>query len=209
MATLGRMVERIREDIDRGTDFDGRIKQAICDAIVYYGTRRLGFNSKRARAVIESGMETVALPTDWVEADFMRLEDDGQRQPFREVQYDWIEERRDNDADRGVPEVYAIEHRQMRIWPIPDHSYTLVFSFQYRLTNVSISSSDAETNAWFTEAEQPIRKWAQGDLLIQYIDGAEKIAKGKLLKQEADDAMDVLEAAAVREQSTGTVQGFL
>lgn len=209
MSNFGRMVERIREDIDRGTDFDGRIKQAICDAIVYYGTRRLGFNTKRARAVIESGMETVALPLDWIEADYMRLEDDGQRLPFREVQYDVIEEHRDNDDDRGTPQEYAIQHRQMRLWPIPDHSYTLVFSFQYRLTDVSISASDGATNAWMVEAEQPIRKWAQGDLLIQYIDGPEKIAKGKLLKDEADDVMNVLESAAAREQSAGTIKGFI
>jgi len=209
MSTFGTMVERIREDIDRGSDFDNRIKRSICDAIVYYSGRRLGFNIKRSRALIVSGMELVSLPTDWVEADYLRLEDDGHRVPIDEVSYTNIEERRESDQDRGEPEVYAIQHRELRLYPIPDHSYTLVFSFQFQLSNVSVSASDGATNGWMTEAEQPIRKWAQGDLLIQYIDGAEKIAKGKLLKGEADDAMDELEARAAREQSAGKIEGFL
>lgn len=209
MSTFGNMVERIREDIDRGTDFDSRIKRAICDAIVYYRGRRLGFNIKRARAEIESGAEYVSLPLDWVEADHLRLENDGQRVPIEEVTYDWIEDRRENDEDRGEPQKYAIQHREMRLWPIPDHTYTLVFSFQFELQGVSISATDNATNAWMTEAEQPIRKWALGEVLIYYVDGDEAIAKGRLLKGEADDAMDQLESQAAREQSAGKIRGFI
>lgn len=206
---FGTMVERIREDIDRGSDFDTRIKRAICDAIVYYSGRRLGFNVKRSRALITSGMELVSLPTDWVEADFLRLEDDGHRIPIDEIGYSQIEEKRENDDDRGEPEFYAIQHRELRLYPIPDHSYTLVFSFQFQLYNVSLSSTTTDTNGWMTEAEQPIRKWAQGDVLIQYVDGAEKVAKGKLLKDEAEDAIKELEARAAREQAAGSVKPFL
>jgi hypothetical protein len=210
MSDFGTMVRRIREDLDRGSDFDGRIKQAICDAIVYYQTSRLGFNTKRARALVTSGMEMLALPLDWVEADYLRLEDDGQRIPFDEVTYDWIEDRKENDYDRGQPLKYAIQHREMRLWPIPDHSYTLVFSFQYELRNVSISASDLATNAWMTEGEQLIRTWAQGDVLINHIDGPEATEKGILLQAKAESAyLPKLEARAAREQSAGKIRGFL
>lgn len=210
MSDFGTMVRRIREDLDRGSDFDARIKQAICDAIVYYAPNRLGFNTKRSRALVTSGMEHVSLPLDWVEADYLRLEDDGTRIPFDEVTYDWIEDRRENDTDRGTPEKYAIQHREMRLWPIPDHSYTLVFSFQYEMRNVSISASDGETNAWLTEAEQLVRSWAQGDVLINYVDGQEATDKGLLLQTKAENVyLPKLEARAAREQSSGRVQGFL
>lgn len=210
MSTFGTMVERIREDIDRGTDFDTRIKNAICDAIVYYQTSRLGFNTKRARALITSGMEMLSLPLDWVEADYLRLEDDGQRIPFDEVTYGWIEDRRENDDDRGMPSKYAIQHREMRLWPIPDHSYTLVFSFQYELGGISICASDATTNAWMTEAEQLIRTWAMGDVLINYVDGPEATDKGLMLQAKAENTyLPKLEARAAREQSAGRLQGFL
>lgn len=210
MSTFGRMVERIREDLNRGTDFDDRIKQAIVDAIVFYTPNRLGFNTKRSRALITSGMEEVSLPLDWVEADFLRLEDNGDRMPFEEVGYDAIEDRRTNDNDRGTPQEYAIQHRQMRMWPIPDRSYTLVFSFQYELQNISLSSSDAETNGWMTEARQLIEYRAKGDLLINYIDGEEAVQKGLILQRKADDEiLPKLEARAAREQSAGRVKAFM
>ncbi len=210
MSNLGIMVQRIREDLNRGTDFDPRIKRAIVDAIVFYTPNRLGFNTKRARALITSGMEMLALPLDWVEADYLRLEDNGDRRPFEEVGYDVLEEHRDNDTDRATPCEYAIQHRQMRLWPIPDRSYTLVFSFQYALRDVSISSADEATNAWFTEADQLIYYRAKGDLLINYIDGAEASAKGLLLQDKADrEILPKLEAQAAREQSAGKVRGFM
>ncbi len=210
MSTFGRMVERIREDLDRGSDFDNRIKQAIVDAIVYYKPNRLGFNTKRARALITSGMEEVALPLDWVEADFMRLEDDGQRIPFTEIGYEEIEGKRENDEDRGQPSEYAIQHRKMRLYPIPDHSYTLVFSFHYELQDVSLSASDGATNGWLTEANQLIYFRAKGDLLINYVDGDEATKKGLLMQAKADEEiLPKLEAQAAREQSAGRVRGFL
>jgi hypothetical protein len=210
MSSFGRMVERIREDLDRGSNYDQRIKQAICDAIVFYKNKRLGFNTKRSRALVESGMEMLSLPTDWIEADFLRLEDDGQRLPFDEVTYDWIEKRRDNDTDRGVPQHYAVQHREMRLWPIPDRSYTLVFSFQFELRGISISASDGETNAWLTEAEQLIRTRAKGDVLINYIDGEAATAKGLLMYRLCEEQfLPPLEAQAAREQSAGKVQGFM
>lgn len=207
---LGTMVGRIREDLDRGTDYDTRIKQSIVDAITYYQTSRLGFNTKRARALVTSGMEMLSLPLDWIEADYLRLEDDGQRIPFDEVTYDWIEDHRDNDTDRGMPEKYAIQHREMRLWPIPDKSYTLVFSFQYEIGSVSLSASDEATNAWMTEGEQLIRTWAQGDLLINHIGGQEAIDRGLMLQARADQMyLSKLESRAAREQSSGKVRGFM
>lgn len=210
MSTFGRMVERIRGDLDRGTDFDARIKEAICDAIVFYRSKRLGFNTKRSRSLITSGMETVSLPTGWLEADYLRLEDNGQRIPIDEVTYDWIEERQDNDGDRGQPEKYSIQHRELRLWPIPDRSYSLVFSFQYQLTEISVSASDGATNAWMTEAEQLIRSYAQGDVLINYIKGQEAMEAGLLLQTKANEEyLPTLESEAAREQSSGKVRSFM
>jgi hypothetical protein len=210
MSTFGQMVERIRVDLDRGTDFDTRIKRAIVDAIVFYRSNRLGFNTKRARALITSGMETVSLPTDWIESDFMRLEDDGDRMPFIEVGFEEIEGYRESDDDRGMPQYYAIQHREMRLYPIPDQSYSLVFSFQYELKDISLSQSDNHTNAWLTEADQLIYYRAKGDLLINYIDGEEATRRGMMLHDKADgEILPKLEAQAAREQSAGRIRSFI
>src|SRR5690349_8486486 len=130
MSTLGEMVARIREDIDRGSDYDARIKRAIADSIRFYRNKRLGWNIKRAYAVLTSGNEYVSLPTDWIEADLLRLDKDAEREVLEEVTYDWIDDENVNGPDTGRPDKYAIQHRTLRLYPIPDQTYTLMFSFQ-------------------------------------------------------------------------------
>ena len=201
------MVARIRGDMDRGTDFDDRIKQAIVDAIRYYRTSRLGFNLKRAYATLTSGNEYVNLPLDWIEADLLRLDEDTRRDVLKEVTYDWIDEQNQYALDRGRPRRYAIQHRTLRFYPVPDRTYTLMFSFQYDLQNVSASSTDTDTNAWLEDAEELIRKHAMSDLYVLYVDGPESIAKGRLLRHECEEELlPKLEAAAAREQSSGKIK---
>lgn len=209
MSNLGEMVRRIREDLDRGNDFDVRIKRAIETAIKFYKNRRFGWNIKRAYAVLTSGNEYVSLPTDWVEADFLQLNRDTSRYPMQEVTYDWIEDQYGPTDERGQPYAYAIQHRSLRLYPIPDRTYTLMLSFQFEMKDVSASASDAATNAWLTEGEELTRKHAMSDLYVLYIDGAESIAKGQLLRRECSDEIAVaLESQAAREQSSGRIKAW-
>lgn len=212
MSDFGTMVRRIRTDINRGTSFDERIKEAICDAIVFYKNKRLGFNIKRARAVLTSGHEVVSLPTDWLEADFLRLEHDGDRDPMKEVTYDWMEDALRTDHDRGRPRRFAVQHRELRVYQIPDMTYTLVLSFHYELKNVSISASDGAFNGWTQDAEQLIRKHAMADVLKNYITGPEPERRADKLMFEIEKPngiLESLEAAAAREQSTGKITPWI
>jgi hypothetical protein len=210
MATLGEVVQRIREDIDRGSDYDARIKRAIVEAIRFYRNKRLGWNIKRAYAVLTSGNEYVSLPTDWIEADLLRLDKDDEREVLEEVTYDWIDDENVNGTDTDRPDKYAIQHRTLRLYPIPDQTYTLMFSFQYELKDVSISAADDATNGWLDEGEELIRKHAMSELYVLYIDGPDSIAKGQLLRRECSDhILPVLEAQAAREQSSGKIRAFL
>ena len=210
MPTFGQMVGRIREDLDRGSDFDSRIKQAIVDAIRFYRSNRVPFNTKRARAVTQPGQEYYPLPLDWVEADFLRLEEAGNRYPIRAVTYDWIEDHNRQDGDTGQPTRYAVQNYELRLYPVPDRSYTLVLSFLYDLQNVSISASDDATNAWMDEGEELIRKHAMSDLKVNYIGGADQIAEGQLLRREcSDEILPVLTGKAARQNSSGRTRAFI
>ena len=210
MPTFGQMVGRIREDIDRGSSYDARIKQAVVDAIRFYRSKRLTFNSKRARAVTQPGQELYPLPLDWIEADFLRLEDRGFRDPLREVTYDWMEDEGRADAISGRPTTFAVQNGELRLYPIPDRSYTLALSFLYDLRSVSISASDDVTNAWTDEAEELVRKHAMSDLYVNYIDGPEAIAKGQLLRREcSEEILPILEGRAARQNSSGRIRAFL
>jgi hypothetical protein len=208
--SFGQMVARIREDLDRGSSYDPRIKQAIVDAIRFYRSKRLSFNVKRARALLTSGNEVVSLPLDWIEADDLRLEDSGSREPLEAVSYDEMEDWGRDDADRGMPMKYAVQHRELRLYPIPDRSYTLVLSYQFDYQNVSLSASNDATNPWMDEGEELIRKHAMSELYVHYIDGPEAIAKGQLLRREcSDEILPMLESKAARQQSSGRIRPFL
>lgn len=208
MATFGETVSNIRTDLNRGTAHDTRIKKAIVDAIKFYRAHRFGWNLKRAETVIEQGDEFVAIPTDWIEVDHMRLEKDGVRDPLVEVSYDWIEERQRN-AQQGRPCNYAIENREIRIYPIADTSYSLMMSFQFELKDVSVSASDGAENAWLTEGEELIRKHAVADLYVNYFRG-ETIPEGQALAAYVENELvPNLENQAAREQSVGKTKAYL
>jgi hypothetical protein len=210
MSNLGQMVARIREDLNRGSDFDARIKRAIADSIRFYRSKRLGFNIKRAYATLTSGNEYVSLPTDWIEADLLRLDKDDDREVLEEVTYDWIDDENVAGDQRDRPCKYAIHHRTLRLYPIPDQTYTLMFSFQYELRDVSVSASDGASNAWLDDGEELIRKHAMSELYVHYIDGPDSVAKGQLLRMEcSDQILPVLEAQAAREQSSGRIKAWM
>ena len=210
MSTFGNMVRRIRSDINRGSDFEARIKEAISDAIVFYTPKRLGFNVKRSEALLRSGMEIVSTPLDWIENDYLRLEDDGQRIEIEEVDYDTIEGLLTRDDITGRPHKYAIHNREIRFYPIPDKSYTLVLSFQCTIDGISPSASDLTTNEWMVEGERLIRNHAQGQVLFNYIDGEEAVAKGVALMNYAEKViLPNMERRAAREQSSGKLKAHL
>lgn len=208
MSDLGTMIARIRGDLDRGTDYDTRIRGAIADAIRRYQANRFGFNTKRATQSVGTASEYVALPTDWIELDHLRLEDDGDRSSLEEVTYDWIED--EGHSFNARPECFAIQTRELRLYPIPDKSYSLVVTYHCSFPEVSASASDLATNSWMTEGEELIRKRAMGDVLVLYIDGEESTAKGLILRQECEtELVPALERQASREQSAGRIRAWL
>ena len=209
MSDFATMVRRIRTDLNRGSAHDSRIKEAISDAIVRYTPHRFAFNLKRSRTVLTSETEFVSLPTDWIEVDHIRLERADERYPLREVSYDWIEDKQRGRPATGEPTHFSIQNREMRFYPAPDSSYTLVMSFQCAFTNVTASASDAATNAWLTEGEELIRKHAMSEVCVSYI-GGDAIAQGLALRQDlSDNVLPAMEMRAAREQSSGNIRGFL
>jgi hypothetical protein len=163
MPDFGTMVARIRTDLNRGSEHDSRIKLAICDAISYYQGSRLGWNTRRAETQIGPGDEFVILPTDWVEVDHLRLDDRGHRQPFDEVGYSWIEDHQRDDTGRGQPCKFAIETRELRIYPIADRTYSLQMTFQYSLEGDRRSDGALHRRGCDRRRHRPTRSCAGAD----------------------------------------------
>ena len=207
MAGLATVATRILDDINRGTDATARVKRAITDAIFYHRAVRFGWNQKRKTFLVSS--EYTSLTANWIEVDSIVLQTNGDELlPLCEKPWSVIEHWQRDEDDTGEPTHFAIQYRQIRLWERPDQSYSVEMAYLYDLVN-AVSLSDSFSTAWLTEGEQMIRLHAQSDVLINYIDGPEAIAKGQLCFQQSQLIMKQLKRRANREQGGGYVQPWL
>lgn len=215
MPGLASVISRIREDIDRGSAFDARIRRAIDDAIHYYSAVRFGFNSKRSTFLVSS--EYTSLTADWIELDTLTLElSSNEVRPLFEKPYPWIHMHHRDASLSDEPLYFAIQNRQLRLWPPPDQTYSVQMSYQYHLGGVlrdgvgaEFSASDSFSNAWLEEAEQLIRHHATADIYENYIDGPEALHKADRCRNQAAMHLRQLKRRANREQGGGMVEPFI
>lgn len=208
MPGLATVTTRILDDINRGTDATARVKRAITDAIFYHRATRFGWNQKRKTFTVSS--EYQSLTANWLEIDSLVLQTNGDELlPLFEKPWGAIEHWQRDADETDEPTHFAIQYRQLRLWERPDQTYSVVMSYLYDLTPTDGSLSDSFSTGWLTEGEQMIRLHAQGDVLINYIDGPEAIAKGQLCIQQSREVMKQLKRRANREQGGGFVQPWL
>jgi hypothetical protein len=73
-------------------------------------------------------------------------------------------ERIDSGQWAGYPEYYAHYNNNIRLYPIPNATYTVKVSYIKELTDVTLSSVATSTNEWVDDCESMIRKRAKGEL---------------------------------------------
>lgn len=208
MAGLATVVSRIQDDLNRGSDFAARIRQAITDAIFYHRAMRFGWNQKRKTFTVSS--EYTSLTANWIEIDSLVLQTNGDELlPLCEKPWGVIENWQRDADETDEPTHFAIQYRQLRLWERPDQTYSVEMAYVYDLTPVGGSLSESFSTAWLNEGEQMIRLHAKGDVLINYIDGPEAIEKGGLCIQQSREIMKQLKRRANREQGGGHVQPWL
>lgn len=213
MSTFGYMVEQIRGDINRGSSFDSRIKEAIVNAISYYQGRRFTFNIKRATASTVASQEYYAWPVDFMEADMIRIlyPSGSFTDPLDEVTYRWIEEHRHNVNYESEPEKFATQGSELRLWPVPDQVYELTLTYLFKDTAVSLSASDGATSAWVQigKGYELIKPRAQADVLENKIGGQNAVLKAQLQKSRERDVYASLRRLANRQHSAGKITPHL
>lgn len=203
MTTFATMVSRIRDELHRGTEHDTRIKQAIESAIAYYGERRFFFNTKRATSTTADGSEYIALPTDFMEVDSLIMTEDDSNDPLEERTPRWIEQHKLQVSYESRPECFAIQNNELRLWPVPDDTYSLLMTYHCVLPEVSVSASDAATNAWMTTGEELIRLHAKVDMLENVIRGQESIQEAMMLRGREMQVLGALTRRSRRQEQTG------
>lgn len=202
---LGTLVGEIRGDIHRGTDFDDRIKTAIRAAIRHYRTERLGFNTTRSFVTTSASAEYMELPADFIEIDSLRFKPSENRRVLYEKTFDWIDDH-NIGTQSAQPCHYAIQQRQLRLYPPPDRTYTLLIAYQFDLTDISLSASDGAMNAWLDEGYDLIKQHALADLHANYIRAPESAQQAAVSTAQETTIFNGLKNRAMRDQSTGRIR---
>lgn len=206
MATLGGAIADIREDLNRDTTFDTRIQKALVNAIKFYRARRYGFNTKRK--TFQLAGEFTSLTTNFIEIDYAKLEIGTRYKPLGERNYNWLNEQLRFQSLSAEPLWFAVQNRNLRVYPPPDQSYSVQIAYLFDLTGISLSTSDSTTtNAWLDEGYDLIRLHAMVEMLELYIDGDDAIKKAQVLRMREEETERELKRRANREQSSGTIRG--
>lgn len=213
MGTMATMVERVRDDLNRGTAYDARIRLAILRAIRHYRTEQFAFNRARYGFNFTPGSAYVTFPADWQDTIRVIL-DRGTGQGFEPLDPvpiglldDWD---RDRSADNGEPCYYATDERRLRVYPAPDETYSAELTYYSDLIgSASASLSDSFSCGWFTEGEHLICTWALAEINSKFIDGPEAKQRARELLGEAEIIRASLIRGADQEQSGGTIRPCL
>lgn len=175
MATLGELKTRIADEIVR-SDLTTQISRAIDSAIAFYGRRRFRFNVQDTALAVVAGTTAYTLPTVR-EVDAI-LDGDGWPLVGRPAEwFDW------DLTATGTPTDWAWRAGVLRLYPTPSAGASFVVR---GLVTLPALTSDGQSNAWTTDAEDLIRFRAKADLFANVIrENAEEVAVCRAQEQEA------------------------
>lgn len=207
MTGFATLVSDLREDLNRGTSYDDRIKRAIVNATKFYRARRLAFNE--IQGTFSTALTETSLSSDWIAVDsFKRLDAAGQK--FEVCERNWLElERIDVVAATGEPIYYAREARLLRLYPAPDQTYSFSIAGFTAIAGPDRDSSDSFSNAWFDEGYELITMRAMAEILTIYRKSPEDAQQAAICKMREQEIYNELKREAVLNNSTGSVTPFL
>lgn len=198
MTTLGVLKSRIADDIAR-SDLTTQIATAISNAVRHYERERFWFNEATASLVTAASTQTVALPSDFMAADNVRVTVNGSTYDLIQRTKAYIDALTTTPTHVGQPSDWTIFANLLWLWPIPDAIYTLPMPYQKALAALSDADS---TNAWTVEAEDLIRNRAESEIYSAVIRDQEMAS---LTRGWEMDALNNLKAHTGRVTSSGGI----
>lgn len=207
MTDFATLVADLREDMNRGTNYDSRIKRAIVNATKFYRARRLAFNE--IQGTFSTALTETSLSSDWIAVDsFKRIDAGGQKLDVREK--NWLElERIDVAGAVGDPIYYAREARLLRLYPSIDHTYSFSIAGFTAIAGPDRDSPDSFSNAWFDEGYELITMHAMAEILTIYRKSPEDAQQAQICRVREQEIYNELKREAVLNNSTGQVTPFL
>jgi len=198
MSDLGTLRSRIADDIAR-SDLTSQIATAINNAIRHYERERFWFNEATASLVTVASTQTVALPSDFMAADNVRVTVNGSTYDLFPRTKAYIDALTVTASHTGQPSDWTIYAQNLWLWPVPDAVYTLTMTYQKSLGALSSSS---DTNAWMVEAEGLIRNRAESEIYSSVIRDQEMAA---LTRGWEMDELRSLQSQTSRYTASGSI----
>jgi hypothetical protein len=211
MSTFGDMKTRIADELDR-SDLTTQIGLEILTAIAHYENQRWSWSEIRATASTVANIPYVAVPSNFLDEDSLKITISGDYEIMRRVTYEYLD-KIDSGTDEAEPSCYAFYAGQIRLYPIPDAVYTLTFSY---IGSQTALSADADTNDWTNEGEALIRARAKAAVKMNYLQDAGAIAEAQGYALNRMDYLCTAEASAYNslrrkadmKTSTNTIQAW-
>lgn len=208
MSTYSELVARIRDDLDRGTNYDDDIRDAIYGAVQFWEHNNFGFNIRIAN--FETTSRYTTLSADIISITRLRIYDGGNLYVVQPENYLTLDEIDTRPTDGSRPTRWAMEARLLRLYPAPDQTYSFDANVVYRVAGIeSPSASDDVSNAWTNEARELVRFQAAVDVLETKIKGPDAVQDAMVLRQRLSQVLHQLQARAGRDQKTGGITPWL
>ena len=166
MSDYGKIKSRISREMKRGelSVSSTAVAQSVIDAINHFAKRRFWFNTGYEEVVTTPDTATIgSAVTGIIKIDSMKAAIGNRDYPLSPMTYREME-RIDSGQWAGYPEYYAHYNNNIRLYPIPNATYTVKVSYIKELTDVTLSSVATSTNEWVDDCESMIRKRAKGEL---------------------------------------------
>ncbi len=203
MTTFGTMRDRIADELDRA-DLTSQIEREIKSAIAFYERKRFWFNEQRIDFPTVASQEWYTSTDDSAIPNLLTLDiakvaiSSTNKYQLDLLPYAELEFVSDNGAaDEGQPTSLAYFQKQVRLYPIPDASYSVVLSGIFALDSLSAS---ADTNAWMTDGEALIRARVKASIYSNVIRDPELANEARGIEREE---LGALVSATTQKKATG------
>lgn len=207
--TYSTMQSRIADELDRA-DLTSQIQNAIQDAIGFYERKYFYFTSNPAAFTFS----TVAGQEYYTSSDAAQIATVpqiyaltgtfyGLRRQLHKREWEFIDSISTLTTSKAMPQDWAYNGEQIRLYPIPDNAYTLSVAADPRPAR---PSANGDAGVWMNDAEALIRTRAKIYLLKNVIRASDMEPELALLMGQEREEYAALTAETASREATGVLE---
>lgn len=210
MATLGDMITRIADELDRNDLSAVQIPQAIGTAVQFYRRKNFFFNEDSFVFNTVVGQEYYGVADNPLipissNIQILRLQyGGGVRWELTKQTFGYVDNESASSDWRGVPEDWAYRAQKIRIYPIPSQVWPIT-AFNIQPDDFALTDT-AYDGPWCNDAEYLIRTRAKIELILNVIREPQFVAELQLLQQQEMRAWANLSADTSSREALGYAQ---